>query len=255
MTLQSAKNPHLDPPPEYRERRKSQLHRCERGGFTLAELILGMMITSMVMSAVAAVMVSVTEGWDQGKYVQAVPVSLLQLQVRLGRIFQGSAYVAQWQGGSLSGTGTAAQIFFWMNDTWGGSPDGVPEWGEMGLIVFDAPTQSLYLYSAMPTAQMSAAQLTAAGQPVSWSQATAATAIAGFEANSWVKKTTLAGPGSNATTGDTTVVTGAHIAVDWLGSASQKPTVEFQVAESRGGESATMYGSFVLRLADQPPNN
>jgi hypothetical protein len=235
--------------------RRMTAGRRVSAGFTMAELMLGMIITSMVMSAVAAVMISVTEGWDQGKYVQAVSVSLLQLQVRLGRIFQGAAYVAQSQSGSLSGTGSPAQIFFWMNDTWGGSPDGIPQWGEMGLIVYDAPTQSLYLYSAIPTSQMTAGQLTAAGAEVSWSQASGASAIAAFEGNSWVKKTTLAGPGPNAVTGDTTVVTGAHIAVDWLSSASQKPTVEFQVAESRGGESATMYGSFVLRVADQPPSN
>jgi type II secretory pathway component PulJ len=226
-----------------------------RGGFTLAELILGMAITAMIMSAVAAVMVSVAEGWDEGRTVQGLSVSLLQLQVRLGRVFQGAAYVAQSQAGALSGSGAAAQIYFWMNDNWNGSSDGVPEAGEMGLIVFDPTTQSLYLYSAMPTAQMSGAQLTAAGQEVSWSQSSGASAIAAFEANSWVQKTTLAGPGSNAIRGDSISVTGAHIAVDWLSSTSQKPTVEIQVAEARGAETATMYGSFVLRLADQPPNN
>jgi prepilin-type N-terminal cleavage/methylation domain-containing protein len=226
-----------------------------RRGFTLVELVLGMAITTLVMSAVAAVMVSVAEGWDQGRYVQSVSISELQLQVRLGRIFQGAAYVAQCQSGVLGGVGTPATIFFWMNDNWGSTPDGIPEWGEMAVIAYDPATQSLYLYSAMPTALMSGAQLTAASQAVNWSQATVPSAISGFESATWVQKTTLAGPGTNTVTSDTTVVSGARVAVDWLNSTSQKPTVEFQVTESRGTESATMYGSFVLRLADQPPND
>jgi prepilin-type N-terminal cleavage/methylation domain-containing protein len=229
--------------------------RGRRRGFTLAELVLGMAITALVMSAVAAVMMSVAQGWDEGQNVQALSLSLLQLQVRLGRIFQGAAYVAQSQAGSLSGGGSPAQIYFWMNDNWNGSSDGVPEAGEMGLIVFDSTTHSIYLYSAIPASAMSSGQLAAAGTEVSWSASESPTAIAAFEGNSWVQKTTLAGPGSYAMTTNTIAVTGVHVAVDWLGSTSQKPTVEFQVALARGSETATMYGSFVLRLADQPPNN
>lgn len=228
--------------------------QVRRAGFTVVELCLGMLVTTMVMGAMAAMMLTVAQGWNQTQHTQSVDIKALQLQMRLQRLFQSARYVAQYQTGSLAGTATpAASIFFWAGDNFNGTSDGLIEAAEMALIQHDPTTGSVYLYQSMPISQMSAGQLLAAQATENFATVSAASAINTFINSPFVVKTTLAGPGANTLSPDNTQITGMRIDVQGLTSTAEKPIVEFQIAATRGSTTENIYASATLRAPSTQP--
>jgi prepilin-type N-terminal cleavage/methylation domain-containing protein len=211
--------------------------------FTLIELMIGLVITAMVMAAMAAVMTSVAEGWQAGSVSQSTQMQANQIYTRVQKILSGAKYVILPTNGS-----SGSSIIFWANDNL--IADSTVEAGEIGLITWDSTTQSLYLYEA--PSNLTGGQLAAAETQLDWSSLQTLTP-ATVESWTYMQQTPLGGPG---TTGNANAlqVTSANFYVTGLTSANQLPIVEFSLGFSKNGQAVTLYSSTTLRGPSTQPN-
>jgi Tfp pilus assembly protein PilW len=132
-------------------------------GFTLVELIMGIALTTLVMAALSAVCLAVATGWRDAELTRSSWVSGHGASSQLQRTLRDVRYLGYVTPGDLvSDPAVPASIVYWRGDDFGGSTDGKIQVGELGLIEFDPATASLYCYRAIPSAQMTPAQLTLA---------------------------------------------------------------------------------------------
>ena len=75
-----------------------------RRAFTLMELVMGMIVTGLVMSAIAALLSAVAMGWEQNGKSQANSVHRVQVHARLQRILKGVKQLGAVRPGSVNGT-------------------------------------------------------------------------------------------------------------------------------------------------------
>jgi prepilin-type N-terminal cleavage/methylation domain-containing protein len=212
-------------------------------GFTFIELMIGMVITAMVLAAMAAVMDSVAQGWQAGSVSQSTQMPANQIYNRVQKILSGAKFVILPSEGS-----SGSSIIFWANDNL--IPDSTVEAGELGMIEYDSSTSSLYLYEAQPN--LSGAQLTAAQTILDWSSLQELTP-AMIQSWTYMQPTPLGGPG---TTGNASAlqVTGASFYVAGLSDTNQLPIVEFALNFSKNGQNITLYNSTTLRGPSTQPN-
>jgi hypothetical protein len=210
-------------------------------------MMIAMAISATVMSALAAVMLSVSQGWQAGDGTQSLEVQSAQVNARVRHYLSSAKYIGAVSAGSLNGSATTpGYVFFWAYDGWLGQQDGGPEIGEMELIVHDPTSQTLWLYQTIPYATMTTSQQTAAGQGLNWSNIDSASWVATFEGllNNYVMRTPI---GHN--------VTGATFAVDWPTSTTQRPVVEYTLVFNRSPQgTATQYDTAMLRAPTTQPN-
>ena len=144
---------------------------------------------------------------------------------------------------------SGSSIIFWANDNL--IADSTVEAGELGLITWDSPTQSLYLYEAEPN--LTGSQLAAAETQLNWSTLQTLTPATIESWTTYMQKTTLGGPG---TTGSASAlqITGANFYVTGLNSTTQLPIVEFSLTFTKNGQSVTLYNSTTMRGPSTQPN-
>jgi hypothetical protein len=117
-----------------------------RGGFTFIELCFGLVITSLVMGAVAAFTLSVSRAWRYSDQVQAAAVHARQTTVRLGRLVQDARLIGAVEAGGLTGTPSApAAVLIWVRDT---NNDGAIQGAECAMIEHDPIGKALQVYPA-----------------------------------------------------------------------------------------------------------
>jgi hypothetical protein len=137
--------------------------RNRPAGFTLVELIMGIVLTTLVMSALSAVCLAVATGWRDAELTRSSWISGHGASSQLQRNLRDARYLGYVTPGDLTADpAVPASIVYWRADDFGGAPDGKIQIGEMGLIEFDPATASIYCYRAIPSAQMTPAQLTPA---------------------------------------------------------------------------------------------
>ncbi|MGA3065312.1 MAG: prepilin-type N-terminal cleavage/methylation domain-containing protein [Tepidisphaeraceae bacterium] len=217
--------------------------RIHRGGFTFIELMIGLVITAMVLAAMAAVMTSVAEGWQAGSISQSTQMQANQIYARVQKILSGAKYVILPTDG-----GSGSSILFWANDDL--IADSTVEAGELGLIQLDSATNTLYLYEAAPN--LTGSQLAAAQTPLNWSTLQTLTPSQ-FISWSYIQPTPLGGPGTSGNP-NALQVTGANFFVTGLGSTTQLPIIEFSLSFDKNGQSATLYNSTTMRGPTTQPN-
>ncbi|MCY2953343.1 MAG: prepilin-type N-terminal cleavage/methylation domain-containing protein [Planctomycetota bacterium] len=134
--------------------------RCRRG-FTLTELLLGIVISSMTLGALAALAMAVGQEWENSapKYWQnpnATPirVSSYQSTARIENIIKHARYLG-WAGVKSDGSGSAA--FLWMNDD---VRSGEVNLCEVVLLDYVAATGILTMYQVPTTASNATDNLT-----------------------------------------------------------------------------------------------
>jgi len=133
-----------------------------RGGrcaFTLIELVIGMIITTLILAAVGALMTSVARGWDQSISAQNGANTVFQLHLRLENLFRTARQIGAWRSGTIEGGGgDGAAVLFWKSDANG---DGVIQYSEAALLEHRAgPTPGtcqLVLYQVQYPAGMTQA--------------------------------------------------------------------------------------------------
>jgi len=117
-----------------------------RRGFTFIELCLGLVVTSLVMAALAAFSLSMSTAWSCAGQTQALTlrgnqaVAWIQKEVRNARL------LGAVRAGSINGSGTSgAAVVMWKADTNG---DGFIQGAEVEMIEHDLVNHTLKIYSA-----------------------------------------------------------------------------------------------------------
>jgi type II secretory pathway pseudopilin PulG len=204
-------------------------------GFLLIELLVGMVIVAIVMLALSSVLFTVAQGWDDQDVSQSTQVQANQLYAKVQSYLSAAKCVTLASAGPTSGG-----VIFWRADD---DQDGLIEEGELGLIIQDPATHSLYLYRSMlPYAGQAATTCTL-------SQFTAAQ----IEAFPFIQKQTLGGPGSEPDDGTRLDINGFQLYLQQAPTdGSQLPIVEFTLTLSKDGQNLTLYNSSTLRPSTQP---
>jgi prepilin-type N-terminal cleavage/methylation domain-containing protein len=220
-------------------------HSIRRRAFTLAELLIGLAVTAIVLTALATFTMAVAQNWTSDDGTQQLATQSGQIYNRVSFNLASAKYIAQVQAGSLDGTAsTPGSVYYWAADDWNGISDEAPEVGEMALIQHDPTTGTLWLYAPINASAMNASQLSAAGTPLTYANITDPAWPATFKSLSYVTRTALA-----------TSVTGAVFAVNWMNSTTQRPVVECTLVLNRGTQSpVTQYCTITLRSPSTQPS-
>lgn len=85
--------------------------------FTLMELLLGMLVTALVMSALAALLGAVAQGWKQSGEAQSTSNVVTQTHVRIQRLLKGVRLIGACRSGAFDGTASEqAAVLLWTAD-------------------------------------------------------------------------------------------------------------------------------------------
>ncbi len=213
-----------------------------RNGFTLVELIIGMVITAMVMAAMAAVSTAVSSGWQQADSADTAFVTGAQVQTRLAEYFRPAAAFGAVQKGTLGSSVSPATLFFWRSDqTSGASPtgDGLIEFNEIGLLRYDPTSEELRYYYATDWNSWSASTQATANLLANTAYINNTGNVANFMAacpNYRVLMRNVKGMQINTVTDD-------------------KPLLEFVIdLEDAKGQSSVHYGTVTLRASSTATN-
>ncbi|MEA2733724.1 MAG: hypothetical protein QOE14_175 [Humisphaera sp.] len=95
---------------------------------------MGMIVTGLVMSAVAALLSAVARGWEQSGETQSNSTYRVQSHARIARILKGAKQLGAVRGGSIDGTFGAAAIMLWKGDA---NADGKVQFSEVGLLMHE----------------------------------------------------------------------------------------------------------------------
>jgi type II secretory pathway pseudopilin PulG len=210
-------------------------------GFILAELLVGLVIVAMVMLALSSVLFAVADGWDDQDISQSTQLQANQIYARVQNYLSSAKCVASYSAGPTSGD----IIFLSAND----DSAGQIECGEIGLIIQDPATHSLYLYHSTAPYSGLATNTISTGQLAS---------ITPAQVEAWsMQQELLGGPGTQPDTGTRLDVDGFQIfATQTVSTASpvttQLPIVEFTLTLSKNGQNTTVYNSSTLRPSTQP---
>lgn len=192
-------------------------------GFTVIELMFGMVITVMVLGSVTALGLAVGEHWEADETPQQLRTHMVQGARCIQQIFRDSRYIG-WTGPRSNGSGWAS--LFWMGDD---GQANTMEAGDIGLLEYDAAGKTVKLYRLAPTAA-------SAGTVCGFSDFDKEDDIASF------KK--LAGMTSNVILRD---VKQFNLWAHDADNANSRPMVEFVVELEREGERTREYQTAALR--------
>ncbi|CAN5401295.1 hypothetical protein BH10PLA1_BH10PLA1_02640 [soil metagenome] len=214
-----------------------------RNAFTLVELIIGMVMTAMVLSALSVVTYAVSNGWQSAVAADSTSITGSQVQTRLTQYFRPAATLGAFQHGTLGSSSNPASVFFWKADltsTTYPTGDGKIEFNEIGLLRYEPTSQELRLYDASDWNTWST------------SSQNAANAIAG---TTYISSTLNMSDFMSACPHYRVVmrnVTGVLLNTD---TTSDKPLMEYlvQLTDS-SGQSSMHYGTITLRAPMAPAN-
>ncbi len=208
---------------------------------TAVELSIGLVITTMVMGAISSLWYAMGTTWKISGAAQGAGLTASIASARIEARIRASRYFFQFAAGSLTTTpATPASLFYWKDDNWTASPDGIVQIAEMALIEHDPVTKKIYVYEAMPAASMSAAQLTRAGTNATAADMTASTSPAAFKKLDFVKQAILTDAVTYASFNVPTATFGA------------RPVIEYTLKVSRPEGVSTQYGSASPRATANP---
>ena len=123
----------------------SAARRAARG-FTVMELCFGLIITALVMAAVASFVMAVSQSWRHSDQVETSSMRAWQATVRLGRTVQDARLIGAFHAGDLfSAPAQPAAVLLWATDANG---DGKIQGAECAMIEHDPGQQTLRLYPA-----------------------------------------------------------------------------------------------------------
>lgn len=157
-------------------RRAAGPHRLDprasgRRAFTLVELCLGLVVTALVVGAVASFALALSTAWRDSEQAQGAGLASNQTLLRLRQVLGGAKRLGYCQAGSLSDASSRATLLIWLVDGQperGTEPDGKMQVTEMAMLDYNAAEKTLDLYtvpSYIPVgAALPASALTAPSQ-------------------------------------------------------------------------------------------
>ena len=113
--------------------------------FTLAELIIGLLLLVIIGGAAAGLAAAMSRGWQAGESAGSSNMTISRTLLRIQDKIQRAKALGQWRGGSLSPGGGAqgAAIFFWREDANG---DGKMQLEETQILEHDPSTKRLIVW-------------------------------------------------------------------------------------------------------------
>jgi prepilin-type N-terminal cleavage/methylation domain-containing protein len=215
-----------------------------RSGFTLLELMIGMVITSLVMTAVAAVLSAVGQGWKQNGTVQSTSNGTVQTHLRVQRLIKSAHQLGAYRVGAISGTATLpAAIMMWKSDA---NHDNKVQFSELALLIHDDPAGggngSVIYYDVLYPTTWTAAQKTAADTP----------ALADDE----IYKDSNIDTFKNLSNVRATTIAKDVIGVEFRkidGSSVVRPAFEYLVSLQKNGKTELEYGTVAVRTPTTLP--
>jgi len=225
-----------------------------RGGMTLIELSIGLLVTSLVMGALASLWFAVARTWGQNTGSQAAALTAAHASGRMEQILRQAQFLIQYRRGSLKPSQPAqtAQLLFWRRDIWNPKSmagqedtdtiaDGAAQLAELALIEHNPTDRRLYLYQALPAQKMTLDQRTRAGVVAPWAELTAASTPEAFKKYDFIERQVFC-----------EAVEGAVINIPTWGRAA-RPGVEFTLGLARGNDHSLVYGTASLRSPTTRP--
>lgn len=204
-----------------------------RRGFTLPELILGLLITSLIASALASLAYAVSQQWQSADGSQSIGLISRQAMLRLESTLRSAKYVgyvaadaSKTQNGKTAMTG--AGVIFWAGDA---NADGQMQLSEIAMIEHDGFNSSLVIWTAPnpnPNGVCFATDIDSAADVTNFKKVAS----------------------SKVMIPD---VTGAVFTVQNSGSASQKPAIEYTLTFTKSGQQTVRYGMVTLRSPTTTP--
>lgn len=204
-------------------------------------------VMALLTGALASLSAAVSTQWQASADLRAIDVNASQTALIIQQFVRKGAYPGAVQVGtsSLSASGpivaptTPASIVLWLGDT--AVSGGHIEPAEMIVIEHDPTAKQLYVYETMPTATMTALQLTRSRTALPTSAITDAATIAAFKTTDYVVKRVI---GQN--------ITGARFVLNNAGSKTILPTLEFSLSFTRDGRNHLEYGTVAFRAEVTP---
>lgn len=117
--------------------------RALKTGFTFIELCLGLVITTLVMGAMAAFSMAMATAWRSAETTQSLTLRGHHAMMRIESEVRNSRLVGVCRTGSSEGVGSGAAVMLWKIDTNG---DGFIQGNECEMIAHDPTTRRLLLY-------------------------------------------------------------------------------------------------------------
>lgn len=214
-----------------------------RRGFTLVELLIGMVVTTMVLSAMAMVAFAVSNGWQAAESADAASITGTQVQTRMTQLFRPACTLGAALNGSFSSSSNPASVFFWQGDTANGATpanDGKIEFYEIGLLRYHPASKELRFYEATDWSTWSS------------SAKSSANAIAG---TSYISSTGNMADFMTACPHYRVVMRNVTGMVLSTNSSLDKPLIEYVInLEDSKGNSSSYYGTVALRTATVASN-
>jgi hypothetical protein len=219
-----------------------------KSGFTFVELCLGLVITSLVLGAVAAFSLATAKTWQQGSWQQdsgdihsAQSVASVQLigtiaSARLENELRSADATGGYYAGNLtSSSGSQAGLLLWKNVSDSIVTKPTIEGSELEILLFDAANHRLMVYTPKSAGQGPAA-------PASYSD---------FSNASWIDNNLSCFDGKPLAQN----IDGMQIYVHTPTDVNQHPLVEYRLYFSRQGQNQTRYGAVNLRAPTTPTWN
>jgi hypothetical protein len=208
--------------------------RHHRSAFTFVELCFGLVITALVMAAVASFSLAMSTAWQNAGSSQACLLSANQVGRLLDAKIRPCALTGGWTPGSLDGTATPpAAVLLWAADT---NSSSTINYSEILLIQHNPQTRQLLLYQA-PT------PLVAPDTVYSYSN--------DFSQSSFISSFAQ---GLTPTVLCNNVI-GAQFYVAPPDSTTSSPCVEFTLTVQSGNQTQVVYGNATLRAPLPVPTN
>jgi hypothetical protein len=211
-----------------------------RRAFTLFELMIGMLVTSLVVGAAAALMSAVAQGWTQSEASGYGSNRVTMTHVRLQRILRAAKQLGAVRSGAIEGT-SPADILIWKEDT---NLDNKVQFSELALLEHTPADGKLRYYEVNYPSSWTNAQKTAADTPsLADDDIYNDASIDSFKSAAYVESTVLAEH-----------ISGAEFS-KYDSSSSIRPRFEYLLNFNASGVSETEYGSVSSRAAATRPSS
>jgi hypothetical protein len=208
--------------------------RC--AAFTFVELCLGLLVTTLVLGALASFALAMASAWKHAEQSQSLNVRGQQTVLRLAEMLHRAKLLGPVRAGALNSPVSSAAVIFWAEDA---NSDGLIQGKEVAMIEHDVATDRLVLYSGTPA-----------------------------ETNTWSYSTVFSDPAvldefkiNRTPTPIANGVEGAIFQTSGTSSTTKKPSLAFAVKLRRDASSGgtdrlvIQYGTATLRAPLAQPGN
>jgi hypothetical protein len=220
-----------------------------RRAFTLMELVLGMLITALVMSALAALLGAVAQGWKQSGEAQATSNVITQTHVRIQRLLKSVRLIGACRPGALDGTAAEqAAVLLWTADH---NHDYRIQLSELALLECEmggaaADCTLKYRTVAYPASWTAAEKAAEDGAPITMAELNDEASI------EWFRDIV-----ATSTFGKTTLVARNIVGSEFRrldGATATRPSFHYLLNIQRGNAAETEYGTVAVRTPTTYPS-